>query len=202
MAMINRLLSCRIVFFIVFSCFALGQQQYFPNREVRVSNLPVRRAQSTDARETLFAALETVLNTPDVCCGKESALADTLGSVNPLSLKEVSSKLQGRHILNDGQTVTLTSEYLSPDLINADRIIASLTKQHAFVMEWNSRFYVLYGAVFDDTVDEHGQRDFFIHKLLLIDVRYSGPHREVLFNRGSDDFAKVQGLVRLTATPE
>jgi hypothetical protein len=40
-----------------------------------------------------------------------------------------------------------------------------------------------------------------IHKLLLLDTRYSGPRREVIFNRDTDDWGKVQGMLRLSVTP-
>jgi hypothetical protein len=41
-----------------------------------------------------------------------------------------------------------------------------------------------------------------IHKLLLLDTRYSGSRREVPFNRETDDWSKVQGMLRLAVTPQ
>ena len=39
-------------------------------------------------------------------------------------------------------------------------------------------------------------------KLLLIDTRYSDTRRNVEFNRATDDWSKVQGVVWLTAAPQ
>jgi len=43
-----------------------------------------------------------------------------------------------------------------------------------------------------------GQRDYIIHKLFLLDLRFSDSRREVSFNRESDDWSKVQGLLALS----
>jgi hypothetical protein len=41
-----------------------------------------------------------------------------------------------------------------------------------------------------------------IHKLLLLDTRYSGSRRAVTFNRETDDWSKVQGMLRLAVAPQ
>jgi hypothetical protein len=45
---------------------------------------------------------------------------------------------------------------------------------------------------------DDGGSAFMIHKLLLLDTRFSGSRREASFNRDTDDWSKVQGLLRLT----
>jgi hypothetical protein len=59
------ILCCVVSLFLV-SCLAAGQEQetpvIHPNQEVRVNNLPVRTAQSSDATAVLVAALETVVD--------------------------------------------------------------------------------------------------------------------------------------------
>jgi hypothetical protein len=59
--------------------------------------------------------------------------------------------------------------------------------------------YVLYGAVFDELLYPSGNRDYVIHKLLLLDKRFSDARREASFNRESDDWTKVSGLLTLAA---
>jgi len=179
---------------------ALGQDTsgyvFHPNQEVRVANLPVVSAQSTNPSAVLAAALETILHDKPVCCGKNSALEDTVFSAL-LSLDELSSKLQGRHVLNDGRSVMVNAEYVPQSSITPDLMISALMDQHALLIEWKSHLYVLYGAIFDETVYSSGQRQFAIHKLLLRDPRFSDHRRDIEFNRETDDWGKVQGLLTL-----
>ncbi|HET6844087.1 MAG TPA: hypothetical protein VFK06_20775 [Candidatus Angelobacter sp.] len=199
--MMDHRVLCGIAFLLLLSCYASGQQ-IWQNREVRLGDLPVRTAQSTDSMAVLVAELETIFHDPAVCCGKNSALEDTVRSADPLALKEFSTKLQGRHRLSDGRLIMVTAEYLPQESINADWIITALVKKHALLMEWDSHLYVLYGAVFNEMVDENGQRDLVIQKLLLLDSRFSDARREASFDRATDDFKKVQGLLMLSVPPQ
>lgn len=202
--MVRFLMGWSIAFFIFATNFVYIQQDvppgyvFHPNQEVRVRDLPVQAALSTNTTAVLLAAVETILHDPEVCCGKDSALQDSLLSADPLSLKDVSAKLQGRHLLNDGRPIAIAAEYVAPDSLNPDQIISSLLKNRALLMEWKSRLYVLYGAVFDEKLYYSGQREYAVHKLLLLDVRFSDSRREVAFNREIDDWGKVQGLLTLS----
>ncbi len=170
-----------------------------PNQEARVHDLSSKSAPSTDPAAVLAAALETVFRDANVCCGKNSALQDRVESADPLSLQDVCVKLQGKHTSGDGHAITVSTEYMTPDSINPGRIISNLLSDRALLVEWKSRLYVLYGAAFDEKLYYSGQRDYVIHKLFLLDVRFSESRREVIFNRESDDWAKVQGLLLLSA---
>jgi hypothetical protein len=169
---------------------------FHPNQKVQVSNLPARTAQSNNPSAVLAAVLETILQDKAVCCGKNSALEDTVLST-PMSLRELSARLQGKHVVSDGRSVMVSAEYVPQSSITPDLMISSLMDQHALLMNWNSHFYVLYGAVFDETVYDSGQRQFAIRKLLLLDPRFSDQRRDVEFNRESDDWGKVEGLLTL-----
>ncbi len=68
-------------------------------------------------------------------------------------------------------------------------------------MLWNSNLYVVYGVVFNETLYSSGLHDYAIHKLLLIDPRFSGVRRETCFDRLKDDWEKVKGLLRVRAMP-
>jgi hypothetical protein len=62
------------------------------------------------------------------------------------------------------------------------------------------QFYVVYGVLFNKTVDhENGAVMNAIHKLLLIDPRYNDERREVIFDRLTDDMSKVQGVMVVKA---
>ena len=195
-----RIVGYSIALLFLVSCSAFGQEEapvIHPSQEVRVNDLPLRSAQSADSTAVLVAALETIFHDPGVCCGKNSALQDTGFSASPL--KDLGARLAGKHYLSDGRPMTVTAEYMSPDSINPSQIIGPLTHQQAILMAWNSHLYVLYGAVFDELLYPSGNRDYVIHKLLLLDTRYSDARREASFNRDTDDWAKVSGLLTLTA---
>src|SRR5208337_1732826 len=101
---------------------------------------------STNPSAVLAAALETVLRDQAVCCGKNSALEDTVLAAPP-SLQELSAKLQGKHVLSDGRSVMVSAEYVPQSAITPDLMISALIDQHALLIKWKSRFYVLYGAI-------------------------------------------------------
>ena len=88
---------------------------------------------------------------------------------------------------------------MASDSINPGQIVSCLLGNRALLMEWKSRLYVVYGAGFDEKLYYSGQRDYIIHKLFLLDLPFSDSRREVAFNRESDDWGKVQGLLTLSA---
>ena len=192
----------RVVLVCVATASAFAQEGssyvFHPNQEVRVTGLPSLTAPSTEASAVLATALATILHDKAVCCGKDSALGDTALAAS-LSLKELSASLQGRHVLSDGRSVMVSAEYVPQGSITPDLMISALLDQHALLIEWRSHFYVLYAAIFDETVYSSGQRQFVVHKLLLLDPRFSDQRRETEFRRESDDWGKVQGLLTLTA---
>jgi|SRR5208282_3363210 len=195
-----KLLVCSVLGCIAtLSAFAQDEPSYVfhPNQDVRVAKLPVLTAQSTDPSAVLAAALETILRDKAVCCGKDSALEDTVLAASP-SLQELSAKLQGKHVLSDGRSVTVSAEYVPQSSITPDLMISALIDQHALLIKWKSHFYVLYGAIFDETVYSSGQRQLAVHKLLLLDPRFSDRRRQIEFNRDSDDWGKVEGLLTLS----
>jgi hypothetical protein len=199
--------SALSIFFALAFCLANAQENrnsmFLANQEVRVANLPSLTAPSTHRSAVLATALEIILNDKAVCCGKDSALQDAVSYAtltDPVSLKELSAKLQGKHPLNDGGAIVATSEYVPQSSISPGLIVATLRDQHALLIEWKSHLYVLYGATFDENRDlGSGERDYAIHKLLLLDPRFSDQRRETEFNRETDDLSAVQGLLTLKA---
>ncbi len=148
----------------------------------------------------LATSAEIVFHDKKICCGKDSALEDSIQSADPTSLKDVSDKLRGRHLLSDGLPIQVTAEYLPASSVNGTSLINTLTAKYAPLMEWNSHLYVVYGATFVETFDPNsGVRTDAIHKLLLWDTRFSDEHREVVFDRLTDDWRKVEGFLVLSA---
>jgi hypothetical protein len=198
---------------IVFSCSALvctvplsafaqdvpsqPNRAFLPNQVVVVTNLPLLRAPSAEKPAVVATALEIMLRDKEVCCGKDSGLGNAVLSAG--SLKELSANLQGRHVLGDGRSVMVRTEYFPQSSPSARLIIKTLMDQQPMLLEWKSRVYVLYGANFDE-IRQYNPDDwlFTIHKLLLLDVRFSDQQREVDFNNPTDDWKTIQGLMTLS----
>jgi hypothetical protein len=66
-------------------------------------------------------------------------------------------------------------------------------------MEWNSHVYVVYGVIYNTTYSPDNGRMDSILKILLLDPRFSDQRREVTFDRQTDDWSKVQGILLLKA---
>jgi hypothetical protein len=185
---------------LALSCLASGQVAY-PEQEIRIHDLPSLTAGSTHRLDALVTSLEIIFNNKEICCGKNSALEDSVQSSDPKSLKDIGSKLQGRHLLSDGRPITITAEYLPPDQVSAGHLIAMLRDQHPALMMWNSHLYVVYGATYVGTDDySTNQIAYAVHKFLLQDVRFSDARRTLSFDRLTEDPTKVQGLLFLQST--
>jgi len=101
--------------------------------------------------------------------------------------------------LSDSLPINVRVEYLPQSSLSARVLVNSLTDQKPMLIEWKSRVYVLYGAVYDETriYDPDGWQ-FTIRKLLLLDVRFSDRRKEVEFNSETDDWKTIQGLLTLS----
>jgi hypothetical protein len=186
---------------IAISCLALAQV-FNKELEVRVHGLPKLMAQSPDPADVLLTSLHTVLRNPDICCTEESALGDRVRAADPNSLKDVATKLTGRHVLSDGRAVTVMTEYFTPEQMNAGHLIKMISDQHAALLQWDSHIYVLDGLAYVwipmGTADAMSASSA-IRKFLLLDTRYSDSRRRVEFNRDHDDVSKIEGLLFIHA---
>src|SRR5271163_66545 len=178
---------CVMASSLALCCFVYGQVAY-PEQEVRVQDLPVVTARSPHAADVLATSLEILFNDKEVCCGKDSALEDSVQRSDPKSLKDIAGKLQGRHLLSDGLPIIITAEYLTPDQVNASHLIRMLTDKHAPLMMWNSHLYVVGGVSYVETVDSSNTAvGYAIHKFFLQDARFSDSRRAVVFDRLTED---------------
>ncbi len=191
------LLPALVLFCLTSSELSHGQVLY-QDQEIQVHNLPSLKARSHDPSDVLLTSLDTILHNRDFCCGKDSALEDSLAAADPKSLKDVASRVQGQHRLSDGRAISVTTEYLTPDAASAGHLVTLILNQHAALMEWNSHVYVVHGLVFfwDGST---GEPAMVIRKFLLWDTRYTDSRREVIFNRGLDDASKVAGVIFVEA---
>jgi len=175
----------------------------YTDLEVRVSGLPSLMARSHDPADVLATSLDTILHDRSICCGRNSALQDSVERADPLSLKDVASKLQGRHLLSDGRPITVTAEFWPLEAVDALRILNALKSKRALLIVWDSHLYVIDGMIYRWVQYSADNGPYtVIRKLRLLDTRYSDSQREVEFNRETDDPGKVQGCLTVTWAPQ
>jgi len=192
-----------VLFGLLFCSFVYGQD-LSPDQELKVHHLPSLVARSQDPPDVLLTSLDTIIHDRAVCCGKDSALEDSALAADPKSLKDVASKLEGRHLLSDGRPIMVTTEYLPAEQASSGHLITMILNQHAALMEWNSRVYVVHGVgyVWEGLAMPDGAGGgtmAMMRRLLLWDTRFSDSRRELVFNRYTDDVSKVQGFLFVEA---
>jgi hypothetical protein len=185
---------------VAFCLSALGQTEgfsFFPNQEVRVESLPAIVASSKGRVDVMLASVATALMDPELCCGTKSALADQINGDG--SLQEVGKGLRGEVRLSDGSSVTIVDRYWPGTAVSAGDIIGALSDRKPLLMEWNERVYVVEGAIFDEYRSYTGApNSHIIRKLLLLDTRFPGERRRITFDRQTEDWSKVTGVLLLS----
>lgn len=177
-------------------------QVSYPSLEDHVSDLPTLQARTKRRADVLATSLDTILQDREVCCGRDSALDDSLQRADPASLLDVAAKLQGRQLLSDGRPIMVTAKYIARDDINGYLLIVALQQRHAMLMVWQSHLYVCYGVTYREDSDANGAVMYTIQTFRLIDTRYSDARREVVFKRATDDWSKVQGILWVAVAPQ
>jgi hypothetical protein len=131
---------------------------------------------------------------------------DFVSAANPLALQDVAHKLNGRHVLPDGRPILVSAEFYlanpNDGSVNAvGTILTALNHNQPMLLVWNSHLYVVYGAIYTETViessDGGGMMDT-VDQILLFDP--SSGERTV-FDRLKDDWTKVQGLLTVSVRP-
>ena len=173
---------------------------FHPNQEVRIRSFPTIVADSSADSDVVAASVASAVNSPDVCCGRNSALIDQVTSISGFSLKDLGRKLRSKHYFDRGLSFTVTDQYWPGSSVNAEAIIGTLTAQHPLLTVWNGHLYVMYGAVFGEYLYNDGSSMHVIQKLLMVDTRFSDDRRYVSFDRQTDDWNKVTGLLSLAVT--
>ncbi len=191
-------------------CLALGcaaqAQVLYQDQVIEVRDLPSLAARSLRSSDVLLTSLDIIIHDRGICCGKDSALEDSVAAADPKSLKDVADKVQGRHLLSDGRPIIVGATYAASDAVNSGMLITRFQGQHAALMQWNSHIYVVHGIVYmwtaNATPDGSLQDGTVIKKFLLWDVRYSDSRRDVVFNRDSDDLTRIQGFLFVETKPQ
>jgi hypothetical protein len=190
--------------FLVFACsIAVAQADRTDpvswihyKQEIRLSDMPSLTAASEDPSAVLATALKTIVQCKNLCCPKDSAIEDVV-LTGPRTLKDLSTALQGGNFWSD-HPQAIHTQYAAQGAVDPGFILTALLDHNPTVIEWKSNFYIVYGAIFDETLHYSGRREYAVHRFLLLDPRFSGDQRQVEFNRDTDDWKTVQGLMRVT----
>lgn len=198
MSKYRGLLLCLITCVLYGQDVSPGYPTVRPNQEIRVSDLPRLKARTRERSDVLLTSLDIIFHNHEICCGRDSALEDSAQHADPQSIKDIATKLQGRHLLGDGRPITVNVTDMMPYSPNPTAIVDALAKKQALLLMWNSRLYVLVGALYDESYYRDGTRTDTVSKFYLLDPRYSDGRREVTFTRIRDDWNDVQGLLLLS----
>jgi hypothetical protein len=171
------------------------------DQQIEVADLPSIVSPSRHSSDVLVTSLATIFHDPEVCCGKDSALEDSVERADPKSLQDVAARLNGRHLLPDGRSFMVKAVFFPPDQANAANLVKAFTEKYPLLMQWNSHIYVVHGLVYfwnatgGDPKSGGGGVQIVVHKFLLWDTRYSDSRRQLIFNRDTDDLGKVQSFL-------
>jgi len=197
---------CKVAFLLFASTMALSQDVpnqtvvTRPNQQLHVNGIEFVQARSKNGPDVLAAALTAIFHNKELCCGRDSVLADRLPQSDPVSLQEVAAKLQGRQMLSDGRAIQITAEFFDSASINSGKVVHAIAGNHAPLMLWNRHLYIVSGVIYDDAVYSDGSEIYVIRKFLLLDPRYSDSRRDGIFDRNTEDLNKVQGFLFLDAS--
>lgn len=186
-------------------CSLAAAQAWYQDTQEEVRNLGWLMSRKPDPSDVLLTSLDTILHDREICCGEDSALGNSASAADPGSLKDVASKIAGRHLLSDGRPILVEAEYLTPEQVSAGHMVQMFKDQHAALMLWNSHLYVVHGIVYfwaGSNAPEGGSVYVVIRKFLLWDTRYSDSRRQLEFNRETDDPSQVQGLLFVRFTQQ
>lgn len=181
---------------------AAGYPTFRTNLEQHVPNLPALTARTRDRSDVLITSLDIIFHNHDICCGRDSALEDSAQQADPRSIKDIVTKLQGRHLLGDGRPITVNVTDMTANGTNPAPIVEALAKKQALLLMWKSRLYVLVGALYDEAYYQDSTRTDTVNKFYLLDTRYSDGRRDLTFTRTKDDWNDVQGLLLLRVAPQ
>jgi hypothetical protein len=199
-------LRCGFALFLLVSSLALAQDVpnpavvTRPNQQLQVNGIDFVPAHSKSGPDVLAAALTAIFHNKELCCDRDSVLADRLPQSDPVSLQEVAAKLQGKQMLSDGRAIQITAEFFDAASINSGKVVHAIAENKAPLILWNRHLYIVSGVIYDDAVYSDGSEIYVIRKFLLQDPRYSDSRRDAAFDRNTDNLSTVQGFLFLNAS--
>ena len=173
-----------------------GTSEYVnPNLRVEVPGLSTTAAEP--GTSVAPAALHIVLKAQNIHCDRYSEVETAIKSVSGNPLKELVGRISGTSCATGTGTIRVAVSFVPNSSIRADDLIAGLQAYKPQLINYQNNLYVLYGAVYDEHVYSDGTRMNVIRELLLLDPRYRGKKRAVVFVRDKDDFKQIEGVATI-----
>jgi hypothetical protein len=116
------------------------------------------------------------------------------------SLESFTHTIDGSYTLDNGRRVKLKTTVIEGAPNIPDDALAPLKHGIPVLVFWNSRAYVLQGAVYDEFIYPNGQLMYLIRELKMIDPLAPPKERAVSFVNGTDDPAGISALIYVSAT--
>ena len=171
---------------------------FHPNQRVIVANLPLVTAKESSASASAKAAVAIVLSSAKIKCDPRSQVESVIESNAGTSLNALISKVDGATCSSDGQSQKVNASFIPNGSIVGNNVIASILQQKPLLMQWRGAVYVLYGVVYDQHLHQSGLQDNVIREFLLLDPRYRGNRRFIVFDSKANDFREVEGVATVS----
>jgi hypothetical protein len=101
-------------------------------------------------------------------------------------------------VLDDGRHIRLEIHFESGPPVSVDPMIAGLKSQRVSLLLWRGHPYYLTGVTYDERIGRDGTRFFEVKEIRLANTYPKLPG--VTFQKGRDDPAEIQGILRVSVT--
>jgi len=109
--------------------------------------------------------------------------------------------INGDYALTPERRVHMEAEFSVGAPMQPDPYIAAFREGESFMLVWNGKPYIWYGAVYDEYIHLAGNRMFEVTELKLLDpLAKSEKERLVSFVKGKDDANQIDGVMRVRVT--
>lgn len=175
-----------------------------PGQKAEVPNLVLPSPAQKCNNYAWAVAVATMLKLQDVPLDQNFWVERANGGdlcIDPLpTLERLSKVIDGRYALDDGRKVQLETRIIDGAPTVPDEALAPLKHGMPLLVFWNSRAYVLQGAVYDEFIYPNGQRMYLIRELKMIDLLAPEKERDVSFVNGTDDTSAISAMIFVHAT--
>jgi hypothetical protein len=181
-----------------------GQQYYL--KPDQTADLAAETKLSTAKQNcenwAIAAGLETMLQRQNVALDQSfwvmrlnggELCVDDLPTIDALKLV-----VNRDFVLDDGRHVRLEIQFTPGPPVSIDSVIAGLKLQQVTLLLWHGHPYYLTGMTYDERIGRDGTRFFEVKEIRLANTYPKLPG--VMFQKGRDDPAEIQGILSVSAT--
>lgn len=176
-----------------------------PDQKAEIPNLVVPDPTQKCTNYAWAVAVATMLKQQNVPLDQNFWVQRANGGdlcIDPLpSIEALKKAVNGAYTLDDGRKVRLETVVIEGAATIPDNALAPLKNGVPMLVFWNSRAYLLTGAVYDEFIYPNGQRMYIVRELKMIDPLAAPKDRTVSFVNGTDDPAGISAMIYVSVTP-